>query len=403
MMATWMAYSVLVAALLVAGAWAAERALTLYRRPARFAWVVALAGSLLLPAAALVLPSEVPTVAAGRGAPGAPSAVARVLEGLGARAGGTGPGLDALLAAGWLLASAVLVIRVVSARRELASKLTCSTRRQVGGAVVHLTSELGPAVTGILQAEVVLPRWLWRLGPRRRRLAVVHEREHLQAGDPWLLAAARLLVVLVPWNAPLWWGLHRLRLAVEADCDRRVLRTGADRRAYGDLLRVGSRRSRRVPGFAALVERASDLERRIRQMTRSDPKYRRPKAWLAGAMAVAAGLAACGSPAPDPPGPTASEGVSGACEADCTVRVDNRLDTPVEIYLHVTEAGDYLGDVGGHASRGFELPDRAWSHVQLSVREAPGHEFISLECARPFRDGEALAVVEDRTSRERCG
>jgi TonB family protein len=190
---------------------------------------------------------------------------------------------------------------------------------------VVLTPDLGPAVTGLGRGRVVLPRWLWRLGATERRLAVAHEREHLRAGDPWLLAGARLLAALMPWNLPLWWGLRRLRLAVETDCDRRVLRAGADPRAYGDLLLSVGERSRPVRGLAALAERTSFLERRIDQMTRATTKWRGPKAALAGAVALAAVAVACESPTPTADGgdvdretaPTSiSEDVASADSAD---------------------------------------------------------------------------------------
>lgn len=403
MMGAWMAYSLLVASLLLGGAWATERVMTLYQQPARFVWAGALLGSILIPAAALMIPSELPSVAPGGAPNGPPSGVALILSGIEARANDTDLAVDTLLAAGWLLASAVLVVRAVLSRMELSSKLLSSTRRQMGAAVVYMTSGLGPAVTGMFGGEVVLPHWLWRLGPRRRRLAVVHEREHLRAGDPWLLGVARLLVLLLPWNVPLWWGLHRLRLAVETDCDRRVLRTGVDLRAYGDLLlHVGGRRSSRMLGFASLVERTSNLERRIDQMTRSDSKLRGPKALLAVGMAVVAVAAACKSPAPATPSRTANAVDPGVCEGNCTVRVDNRLDTDIEVYLCVTEVCDPLGNVSVQGLETFELPERRWEYVQLHLRESPTHRFISLKCERQFRNGEALAVVEDPTLRERC-
>lgn len=417
MMATWMAHSVLVAGLLVGAAWASERALTLYSRPARFAWACALLGAVLLPALALVSPSALPSTAAGPGTLGPASAVSLVVDEVGARGNSTGLDAGALIVFGWGLASASLLLRMVLARVRLSSKLHRATRRAVGAATLYLTSGMGPAVTGIRGGQVVMPRWLWRLGPEERRLAIAHEREHLRTGDHWLLTGARLLVVLLPWNLPLWWGLHRLRLAVETDCDRRVLQSGADPRTYADLLlKVGSRRSRRIPGFAALVERTSSLERRIRHMTRFQSKLRGPKALLAAGVAFVAVLAACESPVPGDEGITvtgeapestsrltASADRSEGCAGECTLRVINRFeDRPVEVYVHEQEPGVYLGNVAPQQSRLFELRNRQWPHVQLSIREAETHRFISLECVRQFSHREALAVLEDPTSRERC-
>ena len=64
-----------------------------------------------------------------------------------------------------------------------------------------------------------------------------------------LIAAAAWAVALFPWNPALWLIVKRLRLAIEIDCDARVLAgRRSDVRDYGMLLlTVGSR-----PGRATL-------------------------------------------------------------------------------------------------------------------------------------------------------
>ena len=51
----------------------------------------------------------------------------------------------------------------------------------------------------------------------------------------------------MPWNLALWWQLRRLRLAVEMDCDNRVVAALGDPNPYGCFLQ-----SQR-PGVAARV------------------------------------------------------------------------------------------------------------------------------------------------------
>lgn len=59
-----------------------------------------------------------------------------------------------------------------------------------------------------------------------------------------------------------------MRFAIEVDCDARVLRRGADPRAYGEvLLLVGQRGISAPAGAIALTEPPSQLRRRIRIMT----------------------------------------------------------------------------------------------------------------------------------------
>ncbi len=336
-MAAWMAYSILVSALLLAAAWAAERGVQMYRGPARLPWAAALTGSAAITIAAWTVPTLLPSPGIGAGVgTGSAAATSVVLDGLEATAGPAGVDLGLALGIAWAFASAVLLIRLFSAHRELARAIDTAAWRRVGGVRVALTRDLGPAVTGIRSGWVVLPRWLWRLAPGQRRLAVAHEREHLRAGDPWLLAGGRLLVTLMPWNLPLWWGLRRLRLAVETDCDRRVLLDGADPLSYGDLLLSVGERSRPVRGLAALAERSSFLERRIDQMTRAKTKWRGPKAFLAGAVALAAVAVACESPTPTDDGADATE-ASSQMQAD--VRSAESVDELPPPYKG-TEASD---------------------------------------------------------------
>jgi hypothetical protein len=106
----------------------------------------------------------------------------------------------------------------------------------------------------------------------------------------------------MPWNAALWWLMVRLGMAVELDCDARVLRD-ADARSYGDLLlEVARPRSGpRLIGATAFAERADQLERRIRAITRG----RRRASRGARAAAALAGftVASIAWVAPRPPVP----------------------------------------------------------------------------------------------------
>jgi hypothetical protein len=120
-----------------------------------------------------------------------------------------------------------------------------------------------------------MPRWTLDLDLTLRTMLLRHEREHLEARDPLLLLLALLAAVLVPWNLPLWWARKRMLLAVEVDCDRRVLKAHPDVRRYGQLLLLAAQR---VPAsawaglailtvVAPLQPRTSHLARRIFAMT----------------------------------------------------------------------------------------------------------------------------------------
>jgi hypothetical protein len=173
------------------------------------------------------------------------------------------------------------------------------TEQRVDGVPVLVSPETGPAVVGLVRGRIVLPAWAVAGDAEARALVLEHEREHLRAGDPRVLAAGLVCAALMPWNPAVWWQLRRLRLAVEVDCDARVLRRRGDVRAYGQvLLEVGRRATRTRLPAAAFSEPASSLERRIRIMTA--PRVRRPLARAAGLGALAALLAAVACEAPQP-------------------------------------------------------------------------------------------------------
>jgi TonB-dependent SusC/RagA subfamily outer membrane receptor len=125
--------------------------------------------------------------------------------------------------------------------------------------------------------------------PVEQRLILNHEAAHVDAGDPILLGVACVLVALVPWNPALWIVLARLRLAIELDCDARVLRAGVSPRSYGTLLvDVAERASRMRFAATALADDASHLHQRILAM--QSRRFNHPI--LRGASAALLGLAA---------------------------------------------------------------------------------------------------------------
>jgi bla regulator protein BlaR1 len=147
-------------------------------------------------------------------------------------------------------------------------------RSTVSGVPVHISEDAGPAIVGLLNPHIVVPRWLLLCSADVQKLAIAHEQSHLEAHDPRLVTIALGLLVCMPWNVPLWWQLRRLRLAIEIDCDARVLRRGYDVTRYGEILiEVGERQSTTVAMVAAMSEPRSLLEQRIRHMLRKKKKY----------------------------------------------------------------------------------------------------------------------------------
>src|SRR5439155_191403 len=266
-------------------------ALHLAGRPTRCAWSGALIGTLFLPIAATVRPQAfrvIPVPLAEPTRAPAAAAAAALPQGTAPSTPVSGRALrlsdfDGVLRWGWGLSSvAALLVLAAAAARLVALRRRWRTAL-VDGRSVLLADDVGPAVAGLWPPRVVIPAWALNLTQTQRRLMLAHEDEHVRARDPWLLAAGTAALVLAPWNLALWWLSQRLRLAVEMDCDARVLTREGDAPAYGELLlRVGQRRARLPLGAPALSEPASFLGRRIRRMVTALPRWR----WEVGRQGV---------------------------------------------------------------------------------------------------------------------
>jgi bla regulator protein BlaR1 len=304
MMASWMVHCIVVALCFGLAAMAAEHLARLYGKPARGVWAVALVASLLVPVVNWALVIRVDSFGGRLAVPLAPVTTSLLTGSLRAYAPTTPllPGWDAALAAVWLGMSLTLVALLVGSFRRLARERGGWREATVEGRRVLVSHHVGPAVVGVMAPVVVVPDWLLGLSSAVKRVALQHEEEHQRVGDLRLMLVASLAVVVCPWNIPLWWQLRRLRTALEADCDARVLDGGADIRTYGTLLlEVGSRVWYRRLATMALIERRSSLARRIEIMT-SRPKLRIAQACVAVGLATAFALLACETPVPSQSG-----------------------------------------------------------------------------------------------------
>jgi TonB family protein len=350
MIASWMVYGTAIALLLGLAALVAEQALERWGRAGRWAWVASLGGVFV-----------VPVVAAGRLAvPGASTAMevsfgeVVPLSVVGAQ-GGAAVGLpgaaalipgEATLLGLWVLGSLSVLAFLLASHFALRGSRRGWAKAELEGTPVYLSEATGPAVVGFLRSEIVLPEWAVRMEARERRLMIAHEAEHVRAGDPWLLFAAMCALVVLPWNAAVWWQVRRLREAIEIDCDRRVLRRWGNLRDYGALLlEVGRRGSSSPLAVAALTPRATQLERRVRIMTRTTDRTR----WVAGiagsVLAPVLLLAACQLERPALPGPaTPAVTASQAGPVPSTAALEPQTPLGVEGRAPIRQGGSEPAD-----------------------------------------------------------
>ncbi len=319
MVIAWIGYCLLISGLLALAAFATERALGHFRKPVRWGWFAAVVGSVTLPFAAFLAPGLLPGIGASPWAPLVELSEAVVVSSAPAAAEPTAwfdaGALSALTGGVWVLLAAGMLFHLGRAYRRLRSEMRTWTPGRVLGSPVMIADDRGPAVVGIRRSVVVMPRWIPELEDRLLRLVFLHEREHQRAGDHRLFSAAVAALVLMPWNVLLWWQVSRLRLAIEFDCDRRVLERGESARDYADaLITVGGRVSAPLLAAAAFAERKPAVEQRLRRMTEPLARLRIPRTLGASGLAALAIILVLGVPQPeasmDAPAPEADAGRS---------------------------------------------------------------------------------------------
>jgi TonB family protein len=298
MIASWMIYIVVVSAAVTIAAVIVESALGATRVPARLVWVAGIcfpvvaaiasarlaitvqAGQLLLPAHGLsggqAGRDQVPdsrTRFVPRPLRIAVSPNSRLAM------------LDSTLLALWVTGCLLTVGVFGGAAVRLRRIRTAAEVRDIDGVQVSITPSTGPLVVGVRHPQILIPRWVLDLDRSDQQLVVAHEREHLRARDPALLAFSALVVGFTPWNPFVWYMLRRLGQAIELDCDRRVLDERPDLQAYARLLlSIAGRSQTNLIPLAGLNRSASSLEKRFRSMTRN-PMHNRGSR-LVSALAV---------------------------------------------------------------------------------------------------------------------
>jgi hypothetical protein len=205
----------------------------------------------------------------------------------------------------WLIASGLLLIVAVTNAMRVSDVVGSSRGNQrdprtptvIDGVPVVITDTAGPATVGVVRSRVLVPRWVLGLPGPQRKYVVRHEEEHRRAHDARLLFAASLPLLLAPWNLALWWELRRLSLAVEMDCDNRVVAALGNPNAYGDLLVKVAQAANRGPRLQPAFLGIGSLERRLTLLLAPTP-LRHAQRFLVPALAFVLLLAVLAIPHP---------------------------------------------------------------------------------------------------------
>lgn len=282
MMTNWLLYSLLIGGLMTLAGWQASRAAGAARRGSRWAWLLAGLATVLLPLAAMAPRTEpesslIPVIPGWSLPELAPRRSDRAVPAEPAVERAGSPRFFPRASLLWAGASLLALGWVALSQGRLARERRAWKRTVIHGSPVAVSEDFGPAVVGIVRPEIVLPRWATLLPSEQLALVLQHEREHLRMQDSRILAFMLALVILMPWQVFLWIQLAGLRLAIELDCDNRVVRNGSEPEMYGELLlNLAERVSRRrmSVGSIPLVPfpaGRSPLERRIRALAVKRP------------------------------------------------------------------------------------------------------------------------------------
>jgi TonB family protein len=299
----WMLSAMLFSLFVAVAAFWAERLLRAASRPGRGAWLLALAAGTIWPVLVPLLRRVWPTLAPVASARdramvlGAIRIAPDPLSGSGSWA----PVVDRILLIAWLALSMLLVLRYALLWLAVRRLRQRADRATIDGVDVLVSAELGPAVIGLRDTAVILPRAMLDLDAPLRRLVLRHEEEHRLAGDSWVLLGLTVAVAAMPWNFPLWWIARRARLALEVDCDARVIAAGESVTRYVQVLLLATQRVSAAPLTPMLVASRTHLERRIVAMHQSSDSRRALHTVGAAAACLVALIAACSSPISDEP------------------------------------------------------------------------------------------------------
>jgi beta-lactamase regulating signal transducer with metallopeptidase domain len=228
---------------------------------------------------------------------------------------------------GWLVASLALaaLFAVIIARFRRARVAWPSAR--LHDVPVRVSPSVGPIVIGVLRPEIVVPRWLFARAVSEQRLVVAHEAEHLRARDPLVLALAWFAVLVAPWNLAHWYMLSRLRLAIELDCDARIVERGVTPRAYGSLLiDVAQQASPLSLSALGLADESSQLYQRILALRGCPTPFARLRAAGAAGIASLGLIVACGV---TPPAPAADTADAHAAKTSITTKAAGTAGEPL--------------------------------------------------------------------------
>lgn len=296
-----MIYGIVLGSFLAGAAYFLDRGLRAVGRPTRWVWILGMAATVGAPLFSRFLTRPPSPTTQGGPLP------ADLLYDIMAMAAGPARepstfslSADRPLALLWVFGSFLILLALFWTSRRLSRASKGWEKQRLGSQEFLVSDGLGPAVLGLIRPVIILPSWALSLREDKLEMILLHEKEHQGARDPALLALGLILAAITPWNPGMWWMARRLHLAVEGDCDSRVLARGIPVRSYGNLLLEVASGARGLTSLApALAEGGNTfLEKRLLMIRSTVRKHRLGAAALAVLASAGLTILACETPTP---------------------------------------------------------------------------------------------------------
>jgi beta-lactamase regulating signal transducer with metallopeptidase domain len=219
-----------------------------------------------------------------------------------------------------------------------------------------------PMTWGFFRPIILVPDSALRWAAENRRIVLLHELEHVRAGDSLFGVLAHVMCALF-WFHPVAWRIAReLRNDAELACDDRVLARGTRRSDYAELLVGAADRLVPMANAMALSER-SGLRARLAAVLDARHDVRPLARHWVGVACIATATVA---------GPLSAVQLAPTRDVLTTLMNDARWESRAYAVLGLAQRADSVAVARTAAERDPNPRVRAWARYALGDRTGAG-------------------------------
>lgn len=218
-----------------------------------------------------------------------------------------------------------------------------------------------PMTWGVIRPTIVLPASAQTWTSNQRRMVLLHELAHVRAND-WSFKVIACVVCAAYWLHPgVWWLARTLDDDCELACDDRVIRTGARRSDYAELLAFAADRLLPLESALALSTRRG-LRARLSAVL-DDQRDIRPLARRWALLAAAATISVAV--------PVSAVQLAPTRDVLTSLMRDTRWETRAYAVMRLASRADSVAVARAAAERDPSPRVRAWARYALNLSAEP--------------------------------